>query len=72
MSYNKSYDPDYDMLKFGKKTNIERKPTSEQVLEAHLKQIGQNRSIVKQSHEIKKKQEQEFFGRMKELEEKEK
>lgn len=41
-------DPEYDMLKFGnKKTlgNLDRKPTSEHVLEAHLKQIGQNKEM---------------------------
>lgn len=34
------------MLKFGKKVNVERKPTSQQVLEAHMKQISQNKAIA--------------------------
>ena len=41
-------DPDHDMLKFGNKknlNNLDNKPTSEQVLEAHLKEIGQNKEI---------------------------
>lgn len=68
LSYSQKVDPEYDMLKFGKKTNMERKPTSEQVLEAHLKQIGNNKEIAKRTYEMKKKQEQVFLGKMKELE----
>ena len=36
MSYTGKVDPEYDMLKFGKKMHL-AKPTSEQVLEAHLR-----------------------------------
>ena len=36
-------DPEHDMLKFGKRVGLLQKPTSMQVMEAHLKQIGRNK-----------------------------
>lgn len=39
-------------------------------MEAHLKQIGQNKLIEKKSIETKKREEQEFMQKMKEFEDK--
>ena len=66
---NGMLDPDHDMLKFGKRVSLLQKPTSQQVMEAHLKQIGDNRLIEKKSVEMKRKEEQGFLQKMRELEE---
>ena len=56
------------MIKFGKKVGLLEKPTSQQVMEAHLNQIGRNKIYERQVSETKKKEEQEKQQRKKESE----
>ena len=50
-------DPEVDMRRFGKNNAILEKPTSQQVIEAHLNQIGRNKLYERQVSETKKKEE---------------
>ena len=57
----KALDPDQGMIKFSKRASLLQKPTSQQVIEAHLKHIGQSKLIEKKSIETKKREEQKFL-----------
>lgn len=50
-----------DFIRFGKKVNYENKLTHDQVLEAHLQQIRQNKNDGQVKKDIKLQKEQDFL-----------
>lgn len=56
------------MIKFGKKVGLLEKPTSQQVMEAHLNQIGRKKIYERQVSETKRLEEQATLEKLKEIE----
>ena len=65
---NMQIDP-ADIVKFGKRVDFQRKLTSDEVMQEHLRQIRQKMEISKLSNDLKRKQEREFLEQIKRLEE---